>query len=125
MYEVSVEAAFRASHRVQDQHGDLEPAHEHDWHVRATFVGPELDEAGILVDFVAAQRKLRETVALLHGTDLNECPVMKDLGPSAERVAKVIYDLMAQEMPLCRLLDRVRVEEAPGCTASYVAPRVR
>ena len=125
MYEVSVEAAFKASHRVQDQHGDLEPAHEHDWHVRATFVGPELDEAGILVDFIAAQRKLRETVALLDGTDLNECPAMKGLGPSAERVAKVIYDLMAQETPLCGLLDRVRVEEAPGCTASYVAPRTR
>jgi 6-pyruvoyltetrahydropterin/6-carboxytetrahydropterin synthase len=107
MYEVSVEADFSAAHRLRLADGSLEPPHGHDWHVTATFAGDGLDGVGLLVDFVAAEARLRAVVGRLHHTDLNECPAMRGLNPSAEHVARVIFELMA-EMRRC----------APICTGS-------
>lgn len=122
MYEVTVEASFTAVHRVRDARGELEPVHTHEWHVTATFAGAKLNEAGVLVDFTEAQRRLRQAVAHLDGRDLNECPVLNGGAPSAEGVARGIYDLLVKHASLCPLLRRVCVTEAPGCRASYVAP---
>ena len=121
MYEVAVEASFTAAHRVRDASGEFEPPHMHHWHVRATFAGAELNEAGLLVDFTEAQRCLRQAVALLDGSDLNACPALAGVAPSAEGVAKGIYDLLVKHAALRPLLRRVTVTEAPGCCASYIA----
>jgi 6-pyruvoyltetrahydropterin/6-carboxytetrahydropterin synthase len=120
MYEVSVQAQFSAAHRLRLSDGSFEPPHGHDWHVTVTFAGEELDAIGVLVDFVAAEARLRCVVAQLHHTDLNACPAMRGLNPSAEHVARVIFELMSQDAELDRTLQRVRVTEAPGCAATYV-----
>ena len=123
MYEVSVEAVFSAAHRVRMPDGTLEPVHGHDWRVRVTFAADVLNKAGFVVDFVAAENALREAVGALHHTDLNTCPAMGGLNPSAENVARVIYDLIGRNEVLGAALDRVRVTEAPGCNATYIPKR--
>ena len=120
MYEVSVEAQFSAAHRLRLADGTLEPPHGHDWHVTVTFAGETLDASGMLVDFVAAEAHLRAVVADLHHHDLNDCPAMQGLNPSAEHVARVVYERMANHPELAHALDRVRVTEAPGCAATYL-----
>ncbi len=119
MYEVSVEAVFSAAHQLRLYDGSLEPLHGHDWRVTVTFAGAELDDVGLLVDFVAAEARLNDVLKRFHHTDLGEVPVMRGLNPTAEHVARVIYDCMAQDDRLEPALDRVRVTEAPGCTATY------
>lgn len=123
MYTVSVETTFSASHRLVLAGGELEPPHGHDWRVTARFVGENLDETGMLVDFVAALRRLESVAAELHHTDLNVCPAMKGLNPSAEHVARVIYDRLAEDESLAPFLEEVQVTEAPGCAASYTSRR--
>ena len=120
MYEVSVEARFSAAHRLRLEGGVLEPLHGHDWHVTASFVGPSLDEFGMLVDFVHAERVLGEIAAQLHHSDLNENPAMNGLNPSAEHVALVIFECLESDTVLSPTLQRVRVTEAPGCAATYL-----
>jgi len=120
MYEVSVEARFSAAHRLRLEGGVLEPMHGHDWHVTATFAGPSLDAFGMLVDFVHAERVLGEIAAQLHHTDLNDNAVMSEQNPSAEHVARVIFELLERDAVLRRTLQRVRVTEAPGCAATYL-----
>lgn len=120
MYEVSVEAIFSASHRVRLGDGTLEPLHGHDWRVTVIFAGPSLDETGILVDFEAASRKLDEVVRRLHHTDLNDNPLLRGANPSAEHVARSIFDALREDDALARRLTRVTVTEAPGCSASYL-----
>lgn len=122
MYEVSVEAGFSAAHRVRLASGELEPLHGHDWRVRAVFSGAKLDAAGMLVDFVAAERALGQVVAKLHHADLNSCPAMNGLNPTAEHVAQIIYGHLAAEAGLAEALRRVEVTEAPGCRAAYTGP---
>jgi 6-pyruvoyltetrahydropterin/6-carboxytetrahydropterin synthase len=118
-YEVSVEGRFAARHWLRLPDGTLEPPHEHDWHVAVTFAGENLDSAGMLVDFELAKTRLATVLDRLSSGDLNASPLLDGLNPSAEIVARIIYDLLVQDrLPGVRLW-QVAVTEAPGCRATY------
>lgn len=103
--------------------GSLEPLHGHDWHVTATFACERLDESGFVVDFIAAERCLAKVVEQLHHTSLNNCELMAGRNPTAEIVAQVIFEQLALDVALSPALGRVRVTEAPGCSATYILRR--
>ena len=119
MYEVSVEGVFSAAHQIELPDGSLEPLHGHDWRVTVTFAGAELDETGLLVDFLMAEARLNDVIKRFQHTNLGENSVMRGLNPTAEHVARVIYDCMAQDDRLEPALSRVSITEAPGCTATF------
>jgi len=119
MFTVMVSAAFSATHRVPLPDGVLEPLHGHDWTVRAYFSRERLDECGMVVDFCAAETALKAIVADLHYQDLNDHPALAGAVPTAEVVAKCLFDQLARAgFPGLR---RVEVTEAPGCVAAYDA----
>ena len=117
MYAVTVEANFQAFHRLRLPDGTLEPRHAHDWRVRARFVQAELDDAGMVVDFGKAQSALESVAKHLDGTDLNDHAHLAVANPTAELVAKHIFERLAG-LGLSALR-RVEVMEAPGCTATF------
>ena len=119
IYEVLVESGFTARHGIHLTDGTVEPTHAHDWRVTVQFVGPELQECGLLVDFEAVKSDLDAVLARLDGTDLNRCPAMGGLNPTAELVAKVIFEGMLQRRGDHERLYSVTVTEAPGCAAVY------
>ena len=51
MYEVTVEETFSAGHYLRNYHGKCEKPHGHNYRVRVTLSGEELDQAGLLLDF--------------------------------------------------------------------------
>ena len=120
MYEVSVKGSFRATHQVAMPSGELEPRHEHDWRVEAVWSGRALDGRGLLVDFVRAEQVLRKLAADLEGAHLNEHPMLAGCPPSAENVARVLFEKL-DSLRGCvdARLSLVRVGEAPGCRAVY------
>ena len=120
MYRVTVTARFSAAHRLRLADGRLEAPHGHDWVVEVSFAGPELDSTGVLIDFVEAKQALDHIVGQLHHTDLNQCPLMQDLNPSAEHVARIIFQAMETGVNRPKLLESVRVREQPGCWASFL-----
>ncbi len=121
MYTVSVEAEFRAVHRLRLSDGTLEPRHGHEWRVRAHFTRAELDEADMVIDFDEARAGLESVVALLHETDLNRHEALAGANPTAEIVAKYVFDqICAQGLFTIR---RVEVIEAPGCAAVFEPSR--
>jgi len=117
MYAISVEATFNATHRVHLPDGSLEPLHGHDWHVRAHFESESLDAHAMVVDFVDTQQKLRDVVTAFHHTCLNDHPRFTEASPTAEVVARVLFDSL-RRTGLNQLVC-VEVTEAPGCIASY------
>jgi 6-pyruvoyltetrahydropterin/6-carboxytetrahydropterin synthase len=119
MYEICIQARFSATHQVRVYDGEFEPLHGHDWAVKAVFRGPELDRIGVLVDFVAAEQALRAVVAALDHTYLNEVPLLRGLNPTAEHVARRVFEELAARMGAQTPLFAVYVREAPGCTAGY------
>jgi len=117
MYTVSVEATFCAMHRVQMPDGSLEPLHGHDWRVRARFAGETLDDHGMVVDFCEAKDALDRIVGEFHHTDLSAHAALGGKSPTAEVVARVVYDLL--EKSGLGSLSSVEITEAPGCVAAF------
>jgi len=129
VFEVAVRCAFHASHQLLTPDG-WEPPHEHEWHVAASYVGSELGQAGLLVDFGVIQAALERIVGPWRGQNLNRLEAFAALPPSAENVARYVADRLASELAeLCGALKKeppagarlycVEVEEAPGCVARY------
>lgn len=117
MYTVIVETSFSAVHSVTLPGGASEPPHGHDWRVRAHFAAEALNEFGMVVDFEEAKRTLSHVAAQLEQTNLNENPEISGPCPTAEVVARHLFEQIR-----CRglsSLKRVEVTEAPGCVAVY------
>jgi 6-pyruvoyltetrahydropterin/6-carboxytetrahydropterin synthase len=123
MYEVTVEGAFCASHQLRLAGGELEPLHGHNWEIEARFEGEQLDGQGLLVDFLDVQAALTRISGQLHHHHLNDLPFFQTVNPSAENVAKLIFDELEVAGDFGRSLTSVRVLEAPGCVAGYSRSR--
>ena len=62
MYEVTVEADFSSGHFLRNYQGKCENPHGHNYKVRVTLIGAELDEAGLLLDFKLLKHVMRPVI---------------------------------------------------------------
>lgn len=120
MFTVTVEAGFSALHQLRLSGSALEPLHGHDWRVRAHFGRLDLDDRGMVLDFHEARAALQSVVSRLHHCNLNEHEGISGRNPTAEVVARYIWDRLHRTG--LGSVARVDVTEAPGCTATYEAP---
>ena len=119
IYRVTVETEFSASHQLRMYDGQLEPMHGHVWLVRATFAGDQLDDIDVLIDFVEVKRLCEEAVHGWHSRHLNDLPCFDQTNPTAENVARSVFESLSTQLETPELLERVAVREAPDCWASY------
>ena len=99
MYEVSVDESFAAAHNLRNYRGKCENLHGHNYKVRITLAGRELDSTGLLYDFVQLKKAIQDVIRSLDHTYLNERPPFDVLNPSAENIARYIYDETARQLP--------------------------
>jgi 6-pyruvoyltetrahydropterin/6-carboxytetrahydropterin synthase len=99
MYEVSVDEGFAAAHNLREYKGKCENLHGHNYKVRVTLAGQELDSAGLLYDFVNLKRAIQGVVRSLDHIYLNEFPPFDVQNPSAENIARYIYEETAKQLP--------------------------
>jgi 6-pyruvoyltetrahydropterin/6-carboxytetrahydropterin synthase len=120
MYSVRVEADFAAAHSLTHYHGKCERLHGHNYRVRAFARGETLGEGGMLLDFGILKGALRSVCAELDHTNLNDFPVFAQ-DPSAERIARHVFDRLAEALPAdaAALLWAVEVFETPTSLARY------
>jgi 6-pyruvoyl-tetrahydropterin synthase len=120
MFEVSYETTFCATHRLTREGQPIEPIHGHDWRVEAVAAGRDLDAIGVVLDFEHLKKAVGEVAGRFHYRDMNEHPDLAGRSPSAEAVARHFFEEVRKGLgPEGRLLRRVRVWEAPGCSATY------
>ncbi len=117
MFEVSVDETFAAGHALRGYHGKCENVHGHNYRVRVTLQGEQLDDAGLLVDFVELKRVLRALIERLDHTFLNDVPPFDRLNPTAENLARYFYDEMAPQLPV--RLSEIKIWETDTATAAY------
>jgi len=98
MYEVSVDETFAAAHNLRNYKGKCEDLHGHNYKVRVTLAGPELDATGLLYDFVHLKQVIQGVIRSLDHKYLNELKPFDVLNPSAENIARHIYEQTAQQM---------------------------
>ena len=92
MFEVTVEDSFAAGHYLRNYKGKCENPHGHNYKVRVTLAGQELDKAGLLLDFKDLKEALKPVVDRLDHQMINDLDPFKVLNPSAENLAKYFYD---------------------------------
>lgn len=99
MYEVSVEDSFAAAHNLRNYKGKCENLHGHNYKVRVIVAGKELDSVGLLYDFVQLKQVIQSVIRSLDHKYLNELPPFDKLNPSAENLARHIYEEAAKQLP--------------------------
>ena len=115
MFEVTVKLTFSAAHRVEEYPGNCERLHGHNWVVEVSARRDELDKLGMVVDFRKLKEAAMKALSSLDHSYLNDVEPFNKMNPTAENIAKWIFDRVSTEIPL----SGVRVHESEGCAASY------
>ena len=131
MFRVSREIAFCYGHRLLNYDGKCRYLHGHNGRAIITIESETLDERGMVMDFSEIKRVVSTWIdesldhrMLLHKTDpvvpilseLGEPMFLMDENPTAENIAKLIYDFTASRgFPIVQC----QLWETPHCFATY------
>ena len=127
-WRVTVRGQFCAAHALRNYNGKCERAHGHNFAVEASVEGERLDPAtGILLDFGILKKALRDILACLDHTDLNELAFFRDINPSSENLARYIAARLEEFLAACpdsqaalARLTAVSVSEKESQTATWL-----
>jgi len=121
MFEVTVEQTFAAGHALRNYRGKCENVHGHNYRVRVTVQGNQLDATGLLVDFIEVNRLITGTVEYLDHRFINDLPPFDQLNPSAENLAKYFYERVSGGLKseVAARVSQVQVWETDVSSAVY------
>ncbi len=120
MYEIFKDITFSGAHMLRGYHGKCESLHGHNWKVRAFMIAEQLDELGMVVDFKALKKAMKEICERLDHRMLNDVPPFDEVNPSAENIAKYFFDELAAKANDGRAcVSQVSIWESDGSCASY------
>ena len=121
MYELTVKSEFEAAHFIKNYPGKCARLHGHNWTVEALAQGSQLNELGILIDFKILKAELNKILDELDHQFLNELEIFKIQNPTAENLARVIFEkLSASEIfNDTAKLKAVKVYESPKSCVTY------
>src|SRR5260370_6427525 len=91
-FEVTVDDTFAAGHYLRNYKGKCENLHGHNYKVRVTLAGAELDKAGLLLDFKDLREVMRRVIDRLDHQMMNDIEPFTKLNPPAANLAKYFYD---------------------------------
>lgn len=116
MYLVTREIHFCYGHRLLNYDGKCRNLHGHNGKAVITLEAPELDSLGMVMDFSKIKRVVSSWIdqqldhkMLLHRDDpvlpylkqLGEPVYLLDVNPTAENIAKLIYDFaLSEQFPI-------------------------
>jgi 6-pyruvoyltetrahydropterin/6-carboxytetrahydropterin synthase len=92
MFEVTVDDTFAAGHYLRNYKGKCENPHGHNYKIRVTLAGAELDKAGLLLDFKDLREVMKHVIDRLDHQMINDIEPFTVINPSAENLAKYFYD---------------------------------
>ena len=98
MFEITVKKSFFASHKLMHYGPGEEGLHDHNWIIEARFRSETLDGAGCAIDFRDIDRAFQEILTPYQGSNLNETGAFSKTSPSAENIAKYIFEELAKQL---------------------------
>ena len=120
MYELDITREFSAAHVLKGYDGLCSNLHGHNWTVQVFIQAVKLDDIGIAADFTVIKRVLSDILSQFDHKFLNELPEFKDINPTSENIARIIFDKLAPAVAKPGIkLDRVRVCESQSSGATY------
>ena len=122
MFQVTVDETFSSGHALRGYKGKCENVHGHNYKVRVTLEGPQLDSVGLLYDFTHLKRVIREIVGGVDHKFLNDMAPFDVINPSAENLAKYFYDETTRQMnamPEGARVTSITIWETDTTSATY------
>ncbi len=120
MYEVTITRSFSAAHVLKNIGGKCEELHGHNFVVEVSAAAGSLNKEGLLLDFRKLKKWTDEILEELDHKHLNDHPYFKKVNPSAENLAKFIYDRMSEKFQgEAAGLSCITVWESGNARASY------
>jgi len=98
MWEISQETCVAAAHQLKFAPGEEERLHGHNWRIKAVLRAKELDKSGWVVDFNHLGKVLRDLVEPYEHVFLNEIAPFDDLNPTAENIARVVFENLSSKI---------------------------
>ena len=96
MYELTVDSHFDAAHCIAGYPGTCARLHGHTWRVSVTVAAEHVGDLGMSMDFRDIARRLGDVIGELDHQNLNELPAFADQNPTAENLARHLYDHMRE-----------------------------
>jgi 6-pyruvoyltetrahydropterin/6-carboxytetrahydropterin synthase len=119
MYELSVKAHFDAAHALRGYEGECRHLHGHTWDVEVTVQGADLDDIDILYDFKDLKADLTAVLEPLDHAYLNDVPPFDVLSPTAENLARELFNALEQRVGSAVCIKEVTVWESPIARITY------
>jgi len=128
MWRLSVSSKFDAAHCLSGYPGQCKNLHGHTWRVVAVFASDVIDDLGLALDFRWMRKVLNDVLDKLDHSLLissnesvlfagrNEALVVFDPNPTAEVIAKYIYDSLKQQV---NCISSVTVYESDNAWVEY------
>ncbi|MFH1074580.1 MAG: 6-carboxytetrahydropterin synthase QueD [Candidatus Firestonebacteria bacterium] len=121
MFELNVEDEFASAHYLRGYKGKCERVHGHNYRVMITVKAKKLNKTGLVVDFAELKAELKKIMEVLDHRLLDELPYFKKINPSAENIAKHIFEGLSKPLKAKRMkLYKVTVWETARASASYL-----
>jgi len=121
MYRVWKETEISAAHSLRDYGGKCENSHGHNWKIRVCVEAEELDETGMVLDFVLLKKIMKEVGGELDHKDLNKTPPFDAVNPTAENIARWFFERCSERINDVRVrVSGVKVWETASSCATYL-----
>lgn len=120
MYEVKIITKFSSAHQLRLYDGKYENLHGHNWGATVIVEAEELDAMGVGIDFVVLRKKVDAILSKLDYQNINEVPPFDKLNPSAENIARWLFDQLNAGIKTKTVrAKRVEIREMDECGAAY------
>jgi 6-pyruvoyltetrahydropterin/6-carboxytetrahydropterin synthase len=121
MYEVTIIKSFSAAHILAEIGGKCEELHGHNFKVEATVAASDLNSTGLLIDFRVFKKWLDEILEDIDHKYLNIIPSFAGINPSAENIAKYVYEKMDLKAKAAGVdVVRVKIWESENALVTYI-----
>jgi len=120
LFKVTVQTSFWASHQFTLPDGKKEPLHSHNWKVTAEVSGDKLNHSGLLIDFDKLKELIDNITEHFTNQQLENNEYFRTSNPSAEMIAKYIFENLQPQLPEQVMLDCIIVTEEQGCSGKFL-----
>lgn len=119
MYELTIKDHFDAAHALRDYPGECRNLHGHTWDVEVTVMGEKLDDIEIVYDFKQLKEDLASVLSAYDHAYVNDVSPFDTLSPTAENLARVIYERLSDIVGPQVTVKEVAVWESPIARIVY------
>lgn len=121
MYELSIRGHFDAAHALHGYEGECRNLHGHTWDVEVVVAGEHLDDVGIVYDFKTLKEDLAAVLQPLDHVYLNDVTPFDILNPTAENLARYVFERLSDTVASGIRVVEVSVWESPVARLTYRA----